>query len=341
MSYSRSYHERITLHYSGTGRGTCSCGKSVSCSYSGSVSEDINVNINVDTLPFDRSVANCNTSINALTGSVVATKAAQLEAINDSSIKIANSIIDGFYKNIRFEISSQTMELKQRIDANLIHLEELSKRLLAKREQMEIDYQRTANRYLKIFEDLNKELENRIFELNKPAFQFNRFTKSESERTTNNDLVSIVAISGQENGSLQAKLGASITKKRALDAITQINRYIAKQKILQKAIDKSMLKENKDACHYSPICFIETYNEDRKIEKKVYEPNFLSLLDKDFIIDKIEKKEWDNIDSDSKEKIFNYLNSAINSHYVSNDKHSTRVKEMIRKLSSSNSTKCI
>ena len=175
MSYSRSFSKTIAIHYSGSVSYPASqSGGSVS--YSGTAYEDVVVNINVDTDAFDSSVRHCNNSVGALTGAVVATEGAQVASIRQNAIKIGQTIVDGFFSTVRSEISQQITELKNRIDADLIHLNELAKRCVDKQRQMESDYNRISGRYLKIFSDLDNELDNRIHEIDRPVFEFRQRT---------------------------------------------------------------------------------------------------------------------------------------------------------------------
>jgi len=85
MSYTRTYRERIAVHYSGTvsyNYPSSQNGGSGTAHYSGTEYEEVDVHINVDTDPFDNSVEHCNTNVNLLTGAVVATEAAQLVSID-------------------------------------------------------------------------------------------------------------------------------------------------------------------------------------------------------------------------------------------------------------------
>ncbi|GAB1375052.1 hypothetical protein MASR1M46_19410 [Bacteroidales bacterium] len=70
MSYRRSFHKRIAIHYSGSVSYPASQNGG-SVSYSGTEYEDVEVNIDVETTPFDHSIVSCNNTL-ALTGSVVA-----------------------------------------------------------------------------------------------------------------------------------------------------------------------------------------------------------------------------------------------------------------------------
>jgi hypothetical protein len=340
MSYRRSYHQRIAIHYSGSVSYPASQNGGTT-SYSGTAYEDVNVNIDVDTNPFDRSVAGCNSSVNLLTGAVVATEAAQIASIDSNAKKVAGTVIEGFFKNIRFEISAQITELTQKIDAYLMHLHELSKQLVAQKAKMEVDYNRTANRYGKIFEDLNNELSNRIFELDKPAFSFKQLADSHSQRTTDNDLVSAVAITGAESGDLQARISASITKKRAFDAITQANIFLTKQKRLQRTINQSMLNENTDATKFSPVCFLETRNENSQIGKSLYQPDYLPKMQANNVIEDFQTKRWTAVSKESQENIGRYFNTELSNAYATANPHTNRVKDTIMKIFDLSSIKSV
>ena len=340
MSYSRSYHQRIAVHYSGSVGYPASQGGG-SVSYSGTTYEDVYVNIDVDTNPFDRSVASCNNSVNLLTGAVVATEAAQIISIDKNAKKVAGTIVNGFFSYIRSEISQQIAELSQKIDAHLLHLRELAKSCVAKQKQMETDYNRISDRYLKVFDDLNRELENRIFELNKPAFVFKNDNDKHTVRTIGNDLVSTVTVFGAEGGGLQAKIAASVAKKRALDAINQANVFLWKQKRLQATINQSMLNENTTATRFSPVCFIETSGEKNQIGKSVYIADFLPKTNHNELITKFQKQKWAVATKEQKDHIQRYFNSEVSNAYTANNKHDERVKEMIVKIFDVDSIKSI
>lgn len=342
MSYRRSYRERIAVPYSGSvsySYPASQNGGSGTAHYSGTAYEDVSVNIDVDTNPFDASVAGCNNSVNVLTGAVVATEAAQVASINQNAKKVGTTIIEGFFKTIRSEISQQITELSQKIDAHLMHLRELSKSCKTKQKQMETDYNRLSSRYLKIFDDLNNELSNRIFEMNKPAFVFKKDYDNHSMRTFSNDLVSTASVFGTEGGLLQAKISASVAKKRAFDTINQANIFLLTQKNLERTVDQCMLNENISEKKYVPICLLETQSDKSQIYKNVFQPDYLEQLDSNEIFENFKNQNWTNITKEKKENIQRYFNTEVSNSYSSEFQHSNRVKEMIMKFFDVNSIK--
>jgi hypothetical protein len=342
MSYKRSYKERIKVDYKGHRDIKVNYpggSKLVRVDYDGTTYEDVTVNIKVDTDPFDNSVAGCKNTVNLLTGAVVATETAQVLSIDKNAKKVGQTIVDGFFKTIRSEISQQITELASRVDATLIHLLELKKRCEEKRQQMETDYNRIASRYLKIFDDLNSELENRIFELDRPDFVFKKESDNQAIRISGNDLVSTVAVFGAEGGVLQAKISASIAKKRALDTIGKANVFLVKQKKLNMTINQSMLNENIAATHYSPICLIETCDKNGQTGKSVYMQDFLSQTNQNEIIEDFKNLQWSVETNDNNAQIQRYFNAEVSNHFATADPHASRVKDNIVKMCNFNSIK--
>jgi hypothetical protein len=340
MSYRRSFHKRIAVYYSGRVNYPASeHGGSVS--YSGTEYEDVQVNIDVETTPFDNSVASCNNTVNVLTGAVVATEAAQIASIDSNAKKVGSTIVEGFFKTIRSEISQQIAELSSRLDATLAHLHGMAKRCVEKQTQMQDDYQRISSRYLKMFDDLNNELSNRIYELDKPAFVFKNQSDKQAEHTLSGGLASMVAISGAESGDLQARISASIAKKRALDTIRKANTFLVKQKRLNDTINQTVLNESVEAIRYSPVCFIETQNEESRIGKNLYQADFLPKMQANEIISDFQTKTWGGVSQESTNQIGRYFNAEVNNRYSSAGTHANRVRENIIKLLNFNQIKSV
>jgi hypothetical protein len=350
MSYSSKYRERIAVPYSGSVRYSYPAsekGGSGTAHYSGTAYEDVNVNIEVDTIAFDNSVENCNTNVNLLTGAIVATEAAQIKSIDKNAKKVGKTIVNGFFGYIRSEISQQIAELTQGIDSQLMHLKEISQSCLAKKKQMEGDFNRISSRYFKIFDDLNNELSNRVHELDKPTFVFKKETDVQSKRSSENDMVTTAAILSGECGNLHTKISTSIAKKRALDTLNQSNIFLWQQKKLNNTIQKCMLNENADSHKFSPVCFIEINSEKNQIGKNLFTPEFLTSLNENTkkreIIELFSETTnlWSVIPKDYNDNLNLYFNSELNKGYSSADQHAVRVKEMIQKIANLGSMKVI
>ena len=206
---------------------------------------------------------------------------------------------------------------------------------------MERDYNSIAKRYLKTFEDLNNELSNRIYELNKPAFTFCKQSNQQNNRTCENDLVSTVTIFAKEEAELVAQVSASVAKKRALDTIEKVNTFLQKQKQLEELINLNMLKESKNATTYTPICFIETENEQKQIDKKLYQQEFIPQMPTNELIDNFLKQNWYKLPEENTVQIERYFNIEVDNRYSNSDNHNSRVKGHILKMLQLNEIECI
>ncbi len=341
MSYTRTYREVVSRVVS----------KTVSVSYppsqnggSKSISVDIlaeipvEVNINVDTDPFDASIEDCETNIDLLTGAVVATEAAQIYSKQQQSIKIADTIISGFFSYISSEISQQIAELSQNVEAQLMHIRELVKSCLAKKSQMENDYNRISERYINIFDDLNNELTNRIVELDRPVFVFRKESEKLDFNAINSDLVNTVSIFSSENCDLQSKIRGSVTKKNALDTINKAKLYLEEQNILEKTIQLSMLNESNSAVISAPVCFIEVNNKSNEINRSIFHSHYLSVLDErksaNELLDQflLSSVSWTSLNKEIKENINLFFHTEINNKLNGNDKRELRVRDTILKM---------
>lgn len=341
MSYTRNYRETITVSGSKTVNVSYPAsqnGGNTSATVHYTEEVPVSVNIHVDTHSFDMSVNHVNGKVDILTGAIIATEAAEIASKSANATKVGNTIVNGFFNYIRSEISQQMAELSQNVDAHLMHLRELAQTCLSKKEQMEGDFVRISGRYVKIFEDLNNELSNRIFELDKPAFIFKRETDNQKLRTSSNDLVNTVAIGGIESSDLFSKISTSIAKKRALDTLNRANVFLWKQKKLNSIIQQSMLNESVQGSIYAPYCYVETNNANNIIDKNIYFSDFLSMFKDDKNKNEIAEHfsshaiSWNKISQEAQKKIDLYFNAELNNKLSINDIHSIRVREMIQKI---------
>ncbi len=348
MSYTRSYRESITV--SGSESKTVSYPPSqnggshtVTVYYEQVVPVD--VNIHVDTIPYDRSVKDCNQNVHLLTGAVTAFQTAEIAAKVVNSKKVADTVINGFFGYIRSEISQQISELSQAVDSHLMHMRELAQACMAKKNQLEGDYHRISGRYSKIFEDLNRELTNRISELDKITFGFVNEANSHNSRYINSDLVTTVALFGKDNGETLSKLSTSIAKKRALDTLNQAKLFLWQQKYLGRTIAHSMLNENTAGSKYIPVCFCETNDENNQINRDVYTPRHIPSLGQEKLKKEIGEKfvssvdTWINPAREYQDILENYFSAELRAWSREGDVRSARVRDMIRKLANINNIK--
>ena len=314
MSYRRSYTGYV--HYSGTvSYPPSQNGGSVS--YSGS--EPVYITIDVDTDAFDASVDNCNDAVNALTGAVVATEAAQVESKRRASKKIASTIVKGFFDYVGADLSQKIKELASKCESLFFALMGHKENCLSKSKQMQDDYNRISKRYSKIFEDLDKETVSRIEVIDKPTFQFAETAQNLIDRNSNTDLLGISTISANESIKLEAVLSCSRVKQQASILLAKANDYLQGTYRLANSVREMLDESQMEEEIMLPVLFVESVvNSDNK-ETKIIGTDVEFAPSGESIDSQLRSKfmskdiEWDDMKSEDFEKVISYLNADVQS----------------------------
>lgn len=314
MSYRRSYTGYV--HYSGTVSYPASQNGG-SVSYSGT--EPVYITIDVDTNAFDASVDHCTDAVNALTGAVVATEAAQVESKRRASKQIAASIVKGFFEYVGADLSQKIKELASKCESLFFALMGHKENCLSKSKQMQDDYNRISKRYSKIFEDLDKETVSRIEVLDRPTFQFAETAQNLIDRNSNTELLGISTISANESIKLETVLSCSHVKQQASILLAKANNYLHGTYRLANSV-RDMLDESQvEEDIMLPVMFVESVlNSDNKETKIIgtdeeFTPSGESIdsqLRSRFMSKDVE---WDDMKTEDFEKVISYLNADVQS----------------------------
>ncbi|MDP3437583.1 MAG: hypothetical protein Q8S04_10085 [Bacteroidales bacterium] len=333
MGFSKSYKETVsktvTVPFEASNKGGT---KSVT------VDIPVEINLHFNTDPFSESVKSCENDITMLTAAVVATEEVEVRTKEESSLRVADSVVNGFFSYIRSEISQQVTELVQVAESKQIVLRELIKRSSSVKGQMEKDYNRISSRYIKVFQDLNKELSYRVYELNKYIFNFESETNNHKVRAINSDLINIIAVFGAECSSLISKISSSVTKKRASDTITKAKNFIITQKRLYHTIQEGIVNEDRSGDVVVPVCFIESYSNTNSYERKIFPQEDLAQKGGTEVWNDIimqissEDIKWEAISQQDKSNIALYFEYELEKRVKQGDPHSFRIREMVRKI---------
>ena len=264
MSYQRSFHSSVTVSGSVSISYPASQHGGVrSASYSKTV--PIDINIYVDTDDFDNSVNSVNGYIDLLTGAVTALDAAECEVIDESSKKISNAMIDGFFSTIKSDITTQKAEMSSELKAKFALLMNLNKDVIQKHERMDDDISKLRKHYFTIFSGLDDDLKRRIQRIDEPSFKLNEIRNN----VINNPYKAGVSFSvsqTKENLYVNNLLVNARLKKKTLDVISTISNYIEKSKIYNNAINQLFNNENieKTSKLYIPVIYASYKNDDIK-----------------------------------------------------------------------------
>ncbi len=259
MSYSRTIHESIHVHYSET----VNWGKTETGGSRTVVFDDyvpVNIYLNVDTNPFDRSIRSCRSSVDFLTGAVVAANTAEVASISAGANKIADHVVGGFFNMIKSELSQNMASLYSKFNAIHELMVDRHKTLENVRNIMESDYERTRRRYFTIFNDLDVELQRRIIALDKSAYEFGEKVKAEMlYKDTGNSFVNFVTRMNEDEIVNQQLLLAQ-NHSRVKNVISDLGNHVLQEEIYSKKM-KSVIRENPSqasADEYVPVLFLES-----------------------------------------------------------------------------------
>jgi hypothetical protein len=335
MSYSQKFRRTISVPYSGTVRVSYPAsehGGTVTEHYSGTAYEDVEVDILVDTNPFDRSIDGCNGSVTGLTASVAAMNAAQCAAISANADKVATTIINGFFQTVKTDLSTQIAELKQKLDARLILLQQQKKTLLELQNKMGEDYARTSARYTKIFSELNDELSNRIHEIDKHVFRFVGEVEEQNNRMLKTDMIQSAVTMSKETSILQAQLSAATMKKHALQAMSQAQNFLVNKALSERTIKQSVIEGTGSDAYYVPVCYMRTESENKQVNQACVIPDYYKTEKSQIEQKVVDKFEQMDQSFEKTEEIKSYVQAEMAQNITTNDAHADRVREMIIKM---------
>lgn len=314
MSYRRSYTGYV--HYSGTVSYPASQNGG-SVSYSGS--EPVYITIDVDTNAFDASVGHCNNAVNALTGAVVATEAAQVESKRQASKQIASTIVKGFFDYVGADLSQKIKELSSKCESLFIALMGHKDNCLSKSKQMQDDYNRISKRYSKIFEDLDKETVSRIEVLDEPTFQFAESAQNLVDRNSNTELLGISTISANENIKLETVLSCSHVKQQASVLLDKANCYLQGTYRLANSVRDMLDDSQAENDILLPVMFVESVKNIENKETRIIGTDDSFTPSGDAVDSTLRSKfmsqdvEWGNMNSNDFDKVISYLNAEVQS----------------------------
>lgn len=198
------------------------------------------INCHVDTTPMAQTVGTVSKHVNGTTAAVVAMKGAVIAAEKEGADHVCSKINHGFHSLMQSQISQKTAALQSEVDSLLLKLNHQRKQVKAMRDRMERDYQRTCSRYIKIFTTINRSLEQRITEVDRPVITF---ADAEASKVMNRAslLTADVPVGQAESVRSSQVVGASKLKHQARKALEAIHRFISGSVALDNVTHKILL----------------------------------------------------------------------------------------------------
>jgi len=299
-------------------------------------------NYTVDTKPMAEEMRSVSRHVNATTGAVVAMQTAVIIAEEKAADHVCNNVNKGFYSLIRSQISQKMAKLQSEVDSHLMQLVQQKNALLSIKNRMQKDYNMIASRYIKLFNGLNSNLKQRVFELDKRTIDF---AVKEVDKVSNRSkyLTATIPIAQLESLAASQKIVASNVKYRGLNVIKSMRSFLFEMNTQKKLTDQILINDGRyteTATVYIPIVICEC-NRDRTdagVEISVSDvelDNISKSAIKNTAFAELNQIEW---------QAKSLPNTEVKSEFsklVSTSSKSQRVKDMATKLFQSNNYQTI
>ncbi len=299
-------------------------------------------NYTVDTKPMAEEMRSVSRHVNATTGAVVAMQTAVIIAEEKAADHVCNNVNKGFYSLIRSQISQKMAKLQSEVDSHLMQLVQQKNALLSIKNRMQKDYNMIASRYIKLFNGLNSNLKQRVFELDKPTIDF---AVKEVDKIYNRTkyLTATIPIAQLESLTASQKILASNVKYRGLNVINSMRSFLFEMNTQKKLTDKILINAGRyteTATLYIPILICECNRDktDAGVEISVSDielDNISKSAIKNTAFAELNQIEW---------QAKSTPNAEVQSEFsklVSSSSKSQRVKDMAMKLFQSNNYQTI
>lgn len=297
------------------------------------VEEPVYVDVYVESDPFERSVDGCDNSLHLLQAGIVAAEAAEKKSRIENSKRLGKSLDDGFFQVVNSNLTMQAKEEAANAKALVGALFSQQKELLKMKQRMEGDYNLIKSRYVKLFEDYDKELHNRIYALNKRTFRIVEESSKELMRPVSSILTAASLIGQKENLSLQTKITASRVKYFASLVISKVKTFIEGQNLLKGRLRNIVSGGCRKESFYAPVMCMQV--SDKHTAFQFFSSELVNKNEK--ISLELEQRlmapmmTWGEMREEDKNRISESLSEQINATYADSERD-RRVSALIMKL---------
>lgn len=179
----------------------------------------------VDTIPMAEKIQRVGQNVEHTTMAVVAMKTAVVEAEKSGAQHICQNVNRGFFTLMQSQLSAKLAQKKSRTEALMAQLAMQKRRLLEIKNSMENDYQRICTRYGRIISSTNKQLEQRIIDLDKPVY---KFCTNDIATCTNRKLTvsGIAPIVQKEDVQTAQRINSSVLRRDGEYAINHLKDFL-------------------------------------------------------------------------------------------------------------------
>ena len=210
---------------------------------------------NVDTSPMANSIDNTRGSVNGVTAAVVAMQAAVIASEHAASKKICENVDEGFYMLVKSQIIQKAVAAYTEMTSKHITLLQLAKAIENSKRVMENDFNMIARRYAKLFNSLNKALDIRVKELDRPAMQLAENRKKIVFDKLKDDSSSMLSISSETLPITQTALSGKL-KQKTKDTMNAMHDSVNEDRTYSEKVDSILVKSEMDSSSGANMCYV-------------------------------------------------------------------------------------
>ena len=230
-----------------------------------------NFNFTVDTAPMADSVDTVSYSVKGVTGAVVAMQSAVINAEREASKKICENVDSGFYILMSSQLSQKMALCSSQISSHLLRMQKFRSDILSVKNAMQNDYNRISSRYFKLFNSLDKNLEQRIKALDSAAVKIAKVDE-EFLLKARDESASLILVSGDGQMASQKAIVAKVKTKtaRAISVMAEKvkDNFQYKENVAHTLMEETVEEEKNK---YAPLIVCES-------ESMVNEDNFVKTI---------------------------------------------------------------
>jgi hypothetical protein len=197
----------------------------------------------VDTSPMAKSVDTVRGHVNGVTAAVTTMEAAVIATERKAAETICSNVDNGFYVMIKSQISQKAVVAYTEMTTKQMTLLQLVKALENVKRQMEADYNMICKRYTKLFQSLNKALETRVRELDRPAMKLAEIRKNIVFDKLKDESSLLLSSSGEVMQVEQTALSGKL-KQKTKDTLWVLSSSANEKNYFNERVESILLPEN-------------------------------------------------------------------------------------------------
>jgi hypothetical protein len=210
---------------------------------------------NVDTSEMAQSIDNTRGNVNGVTAAVVAMQTAVIATEIKASKTICQNIDEGFYMLVKSQISQKAVAAYTEMTSKQVTLLQLAKALENNKRQMENDFNMITRRYAKLFNSLNKALETRVKELDRPAIQLADIRKRLVFDKLKDNSAMLISISTESLPVAQTALSGKL-KQKTKETMNTLSESVYEDKTYSEKVDSILVKNENDFSAETDMCYL-------------------------------------------------------------------------------------